>query len=122
VTHYRNGRAFEHRVRAELEADGYRTQLAPGSKGPADIWAGKAGEWLFVSVKRTNGVIRPAERKALLDLAAWCYAPGKADTLAIVAFQPVPRKPIVYRQLTGIGPADWIPWTADRVIDKDGAA
>jgi Holliday junction resolvase len=108
VSHYRNGREFERRVKGALERDGYWVQLAPGSKG-VDAIAAKAGDWLVVSVKRTNGTIPPAEREALLDVARVVGAK------AIVAHQPIPRRPIQYRQLTGPGPKDWQPWTPDEV-------
>lgn len=109
MTHYRRGRAFEHRVKAALENDGYWAQLAPGSKG-IDIIANKHGQWLVVSVKRTNGTISPIERETLLDVAAICQA------LPIVAHQPEARRPIRYRQLTGPGPKQWLDWSPDEVF------
>jgi Holliday junction resolvase len=108
VSHYRTGREFERRVKGALERDGYWVQLAPGSKG-VDAVAIKPGQILLVSVKRTNGTIRPAERLALLVVA------GHTGGLPVVAHQPIPRRPIQYRRLTGPGPKDWQPWTPDEV-------
>jgi len=119
MTHYQNGRRFEIKVRDALQADGYVTQLAPGSKGAADLWAGKPGQWLFISIKRTNGLISPSERKALVDLANHCWHPA-VEVLPLVAYQPIPRKPIVFRHLTGIGPSDFALWTPDQI--EGGAA
>jgi Holliday junction resolvase len=108
VTHYRRGRTFEHKVKTALEADGYWTQLAPGSKG-VDAVAIKSGQILLVSVKRTNGTIPPAERAELLRVAAL------TGGVPVIAHQPIPRRPIQYRRLTGPGPKDWQPWTPDEV-------
>jgi Holliday junction resolvase len=114
MSNYANGAAFENRVGANLQADGYRWIRAAGSKGAADIWAAKPGQLLFVSVKRTKGNIGPAERAALVKLAASIRTPT-LETLPIVAHQPEPRKPIRWRLLTGTGPGDWVDWTPDQV-------
>jgi Holliday junction resolvase len=110
VTNYSNGRALEYAVIADLEADGYRCTRAAGSKGVADIVALKPGEVVLIQAKRTNPLLAPKERAALLDLATYLKA------VPIVAFRP-PRKPIEYRRLVGLGPRDWVPWVADRVMD-----
>jgi Holliday junction resolvase len=108
MTHYRRGRTFEHKVKAALEADGYWTQLAPGSKG-VDAVAIKPGQLLLVSVKRTNGTIPPAERAELLRIAEL------TGGVPVVAHQPQPRRPIKYRRLTGPGPREWVEFTPDEV-------
>lgn len=107
MTHYDNGRAFEYRVRDDLTKDGYDCIRAAGSKGKIDIIALKTGQVLFVQVKRTDGQIPPADRAELLRLARL------VDAVPLVAYQPVPRKPIAYRQLLGEGPKEWCSWVAD---------
>jgi Holliday junction resolvase len=111
TTNYSRGAAFERKVRAELESDGYGVQKAGGSKGAADLWAAKVGQLLMISVKKTNGQIPPKERAALFELAHRCGA------LPIVAYQPIPRKPIVYRLLTGTGSSQWEPFYLDEVVN-----
>lgn len=128
MSHYDNGRQFEYKVRNALASDGYETIRAAGSKGKVDLVAFKQipigpdvirmTVWdtathfrhlLFVQAKRRDGNIGPADRAELLRLARI------AGALPIVAHQPVPRKPIQYRRLTGTGPKDWQPWTPDEV-------
>ena len=107
-TNYQNGREKEYRVRDALQEDGYACFRAAGSKGKADILALKPGEILLVQVKKTNPQVSPAERAALLELAR--LTGGRP----IVAYKP-PRKPDVYRELTGPGPKDWQPFYTDEV-------
>jgi hypothetical protein len=114
MSHYRAGQEFAYLVRDALNADGYRTATLAASKGPADIWAVKPDQILFVQVKKTNPQLSPKERAALYELAIHCRG-GNREVLPIVAYQPAPRKPIMYRLLTGIGPGDWEPWTPDEV-------
>ena len=109
MSNYSNGSAFERRVAVDLERDGYACMRAAGSKGAADLIALKPGQVLLVQCKRTNGQLPPHERRALTELAA------RVAAIAVVAFQPVPRKPIEYRQLTGAGPKEWVRWVADEV-------
>jgi Holliday junction resolvase-like predicted endonuclease len=109
VTQYARGAAFERRVQAELEAEGYATIRSAGSHSPVDIIAVKHGQVLWVQVKRRSGTIPPADRVALLDLATRTHPLARA----IVAHQPIPRLPIRYRQLTGPGPKDWVDFTPD---------
>ena len=119
MTNYTNGRWFEYKVRDALTADGYEVIRSAGSKGKVDLVAFKQWsasdnhfQWhmLFVQCKRTDGNIGPDDRAELLRLARIVYA------LPIVAHQPVPRKPIQYRRLTGPGPKDWQQWTPDEVM------
>lgn len=109
MTNYTTGRSLEYKVRDNLEADGYQCIRAAGSKGKADIVALKPGETLLVQVKTSNPQLTPTDRKALLELARLTGA------IPIVAWKPT-RKPIVYRELLGVGPRDWRPWFADRVV------
>jgi Holliday junction resolvase len=117
VSHYRAGRDKEYKVRDHLTDNGYEIIRAAGSKGKVDLVAFKAWlpsgpsshHMLFVQVKRTGGTIPPADRAELLRLARIARA------LPIVAYQPLPRRPLQYRRLTGPGPKDWQPWTPDEV-------
>jgi Holliday junction resolvase len=119
MNHYRAGRDKEYKVRDHLADNGYEIIRAAGSKGKVDLvafkaWAHIQPAWmyahmLFVQVKRTGGTIPPADRAELIRLA------GIARALPIVAYQPLPRRPLQYRRLTGPGPKDWQPWTPDEV-------
>lgn len=104
---YQRGRTFEWKVRDALQEDGYDVLRSAGSKTKIDLVAIKPGQILFIQCKRTNGQIPPAEREKLVLLAKYVNA------LALVASQPVPRKPLVYRRLTGFGPKDWVGWSPD---------
>lgn len=101
MTNYRNGSDFERKVRGSLEDDGYECVRAAGSKGKIDVVAMKPGQLLFIQIKRHMGQIPPADRAELLRLAAMVGA------IPLVAYQPIPRKPIAYRELLGPGPKDW---------------
>lgn len=109
MSNYSDGRRFEYKVRDALAADGYFLIRAAGSKGLIDLVAFKPGQMLFVQAKRRDGNIGPGSRGALMDLAAMVNA------IPLVAHQPLPRRPIQYRRLTGTGPKDWQPWTPDEV-------
>lgn len=106
MTNYDNGRAHEYRTMHRLTADGYTVFRMAGSHSPADVIAIKPGQILFVQCK-LNGIIPPAERKELVDLAA-ILAPW--NSLPIVA---VGRRR--FWRLTGYGPKDREPWTPDEV-------
>jgi len=105
---YKNGAAAEYRIQTDLETDGYACLRAAGSHGKADIIALKPGQILLVQVKRSNPQLTPADRNALLELARI------TGGLPIVAYKP-PRKPVIYRQLTGLGPKDWRPFHTDQI-------
>ena len=119
MTQYSQGRSFEYKIRDALRDDGYEVIRSAGSRSAVDLvafkrWAYVGPGWLhhhmlFVQCKRRDGNIGPDDRAELLRLA------NMAGTLPIVAHQPVPRKPIRYRRLTGTGPKDWQPWTPDEV-------
>jgi holliday junction resolvase Hjr len=117
VSRYRAGRDFEYKVRDNLTADGYEVIRAAGSKGPVDLVAFKGGmqrgtwhsQLLFIQAKRRDGTISPADRAELLRVA------GIVNAYPIVAHQPIPRRPIRYRQLTGPGPKQWLEWFPDEV-------
>lgn len=105
MNNYHRGRRLEWEIQADLEGAGYETIRAASSKGIADVAAFKPGQTVFVQAK-TNGRIPPAERVALLRLAA--MVPG---ALAIVASRPK----VTYRRLTGPGPRDWVAWVPDEI-------
>jgi hypothetical protein len=117
---YIRGRAKEYRCQEDLEAEGYETLRASGSKGKADIIAWNNIHHRHIQVKSestpTNGTY-PAERKVLascpcpdtdtLELWVWTYnlngpkrggwrakylvtGPSTYETLLQVS---VPRKP-----------------------------
>jgi Holliday junction resolvase len=105
VNHYARGRAHEYAVRDALEAEGFWCARAAGSKGKADIVALRAGERpVLVQVKAGGPQVSPAEREALYGAAVL------AGALPVVAHKPF-RAEITYRELTGFGPKDWVPWS-----------
>ena len=110
MTNYRNGRDFEWAVRDALIDDGYWVTRSAGSKTKVDLVAVKPGEVLFVQAKR-DGKISPAERTALLELAA--MLPGVAAP--ILAYRTGRPAHVVYALLLGPGPKDRCPWIPDEV-------
>ena len=110
---YSDGRKLEYRVQADLEADGYWTIRAPGSKGKADVVAFKPGpEILFVQCK-ISGDMGPDERAALVELAARFGAvPIKARWVKVGRA----ARTVEFRELTGPGPREWRPWSADHAM------
>ncbi|MGW4121041.1 restriction endonuclease [Nocardia sp. NPDC004711] len=113
MTNYRQGRGLEYEVRDHLQAQGYDVLRSAGSKGAADLVGFKVGEIVFVQCKR-SGTCPPAERVALLRLA------GLVAGVPLIASRP-PRQRIHYRRLTGAGPKDWLPWTADETASGEPA-
>jgi hypothetical protein len=115
VSGYSDGRKLEYATQASLEADGYWTIRAPASKGKADVVALKPGlvnEILFVQCKLDGGM-GPAERFDLLKLAT------EFDAIALCARwvkEGRAARMVEFRQLTGPGPRDWQPWTANHAL------
>lgn len=103
MTNYARGRRLEWDAQHALAEAGYETIRAASSKGIADVVGFKTGQTVFVQAK-TNGTIPPAERVALLRLAA--MVPG---ALALV----VSRPRATFRRLTGPGPKQWERWSPD---------
>jgi Holliday junction resolvase-like predicted endonuclease len=62
------GRRAEHRAQKKLEALGYLTMRAAGSKGPIDIIAWAHGTLRFISVKSGTKYVSAIEREALQNL------------------------------------------------------
>lgn len=67
--HYRNGRAFEYRVRTRLRNNGFHVFRMAGSKTKVDMFVARPGELLIVQCKR-SGALPPAEWNELFDLCA----------------------------------------------------
>ena len=67
--HYRNGRAFEYRVRTQLRDAGFLVLRMAGSKTKVDMIAVRPGELLVIQCKR-SGALPPAEWNALYEIAA----------------------------------------------------
>ena len=101
---YEDGRRVEWAVVHDLQENGYETTRAASSKGVADVIAIKAGQVLLVNVKRTTPP-GPAERADLLRVAAMLPGVG----VPLVALKPF-RQALTYRLLTGVCPAEWVPW------------
>ena len=102
---------FERRVRTELEADGYWTMRAAGSRGAVDVLAVKPGQVLGIQSKLSNPLLPPSERFALL---AWATRCGGVPLVAS-RVRHGRGSVVVYRRLTGPGPADFVPWVSDEV-------
>lgn len=66
---YKNGRAFEYRIRDRLKSAGYFAMRSPGSVGPFDVLALRAGEIVMVECK-LDGVCGVAQWNRLYDFAA----------------------------------------------------
>jgi Holliday junction resolvase len=67
--HYRNGKAFQNRIRHNLIDHGYRIIESAGSKGKIDILAGRPGLRLAVQCK-IRGALGTDEWNQLLEWAA----------------------------------------------------
>lgn len=84
------GRRAEHRAQRILEAAGYVTGRAAGSKGPWDVLAFNCNGWRVISVKSGTKYASEAEKEALklLPLPANC-------TREVWRFPDRCRQPIV---------------------------
>jgi Holliday junction resolvase len=121
VSGYSDGRKLEYAAMASLEADGYWCIRAAGSKGHADIVAikpgpvlGMAAEILVVQCK-VSGIMGPAERKTLVALARDLGATAVCARWAPAG--PRGGRAAEFRELTGPGPKDWRPWSADYALE-----
>jgi len=97
---------------------GYTCLRSSGSKGAVDVvavaepvWVGGSDyerDFLAVQCKLTDPLISPKERNAVLKWAQWAGARplvanwAKHETTGLMA--------VHFRQLTGPGPGDWLPW------------
>lgn len=111
------GARVERQVRILLEGCGYDCIRSAASKGAVDIvavapfrWLGLAQQLgcrlLFIQCKLSNPNIGPAERLRLTGLAL------RAGALPIVAYKGKQGRfrPLMFRELTGPGPKDWVAW------------
>lgn len=114
MTAYRRGADFERAVCTALRAEGYTVVRSAGSRSIVDVVALRPGVVVLIQAKR-DGRCSPGERAELLRAAA-CI-----EAVPVVAYR-LPRKGILYRRLTGTGPRDFEPWTADRTADGDSGA
>jgi hypothetical protein len=112
VSGYAAGVRVEHAVIHDLEANGYGCTRAASSKGICDVMAIKPGQILLVNVKKTTPP-GPAERAELWRRACQLNTPEYRIAWPIVALGPASK--VTYRELTGVGPQQWQPWTPDEV-------
>ena len=125
TNHYRAGRRVEIMIADQLGENGYDVVLSSVSKGAADLVAFHDGEILFVQVKKSHKThATPAERRELLRLAERV---GRSAWAIVAHRQPHPenarRMVTVYRELTGPGPREWVPWVPRNQIGAvDGIA
>lgn len=110
MSRYRRGADAERSLVLQLRADGYYAARAASSKGVADIIAIKTGQVLFIQVKTGGSRETPAERRALLDLAACLPGVG----VAVIADNPQRRNGRLWR-LTGPGPRQREPFSIDEL-------
>jgi hypothetical protein len=121
VSGYSDGRKLEYAALASLKADGYWVIRAAGSKGIADLIAlkppeddGPVGEVVFVQCKLT-GILSPDERMALWSLGRRFWG---VPLCARWVKDGRAARTVEFRQLTGPGPKDWQPWTADHALEE----
>jgi Holliday junction resolvase len=77
-TAYARGRAFEYRVKGDLERHGFIVIRSPQSRSPFDLVALRVGVVLMIQCK-SHGVLSPSEWNSLLDVGA------KADATCLLA-------------------------------------
>lgn len=78
-TNYRNGAAFEHQVRKDMEENGYAVMRSAGSHSPADLLALRKGRVTLAIQCKRNGRLDPGEWNEFCD---WCELAGAAPILA----------------------------------------
>lgn len=97
ATHYQHGRAFEYRIKKDLEGRGYYCVRAAGSHSKIDVAAIKGEVAAFVQCK-ADGNISPQEWATLYEV---CKAPNFLPVVASkttsgkIAYHLIdtPRKP-----------------------------
>lgn len=121
MNNYAKGRRVEQEVIDLLGARGYDCVRSAGSKGAADVVAFHDDEACLIQVKAGASILPgPAERRELLRMSD-----RSSRFFALVAFkEPNPddrrRKRIVFRELTGPGPKDHVPWIPRARRTDDG--
>ncbi len=93
MSNYRLGADLERAARTHLDRDGYITLRSAGSRTPIDLVAFKAGQILFVQVKRT-GALPVRDWNRLYDLAV------ELDAVPLLATGPG-RAQLAFHRLTG---------------------
>lgn len=73
MTAYSDGRKLEYAAQEALEAEGYITMRAAGSRGAVDVLGFKQGQILIVQCK-LDGYLTPAERTKVYGLAVMIAA------------------------------------------------
>jgi Holliday junction resolvase len=91
---YGSGVYYEKRTAAALVKDGYAVIESRGSHGPADLWAAKPGQLLFVQVKKGDATLADQWLNELYALAR------TAGGIAILADWPT-RGKLRLRQIIG---------------------
>lgn len=106
TNHYARGARVENQVRDHLGERGYDVVRSAGSKGKIDLVAFNDHELCFIQVKITDGQTSPAERRELIRQAT------RAGACPLVAFKEKVgnRVHIRFRELTGVGPREYVPW------------
>jgi Holliday junction resolvase len=94
MTRRGQGDYYEHRAAVALELEGYVVLRSPGSLGPFDLAAMKAGEILLVQVKKGSARLGSDWLNDLFEAAQI------AGAKAIVADFPIPRRPVRWRLVT----------------------
>lgn len=107
---YSQGRDVEYAVIDDLKANGFACLRAASSKGVADVVGVRNGLVVLVNVKRTT-MPGPADRAALLALTM-----GHPHLVALVALKPF-RQELRFRELCGVGPYEWRPWSPVSVAE-----
>ena len=110
MSRYRRGADAERHLVLQLRLDGYFAVRSAGSKSSCDVIAIKPGQVLFIQVKAGVGRESPAERRALLDLAACLPGVG----VPVIADNPQRRDGALWR-LTGPGPRQREPFSIDQI-------
>jgi hypothetical protein len=99
---YSRGRAFEYRVKADLESKGFSCERSPMSRGPADITGVRGDEKVYCQCKFTGPKADTAEcKRGHLPPVEWNLLYAKAyleDAKPVVAFNTTKGK-ITYRLL-----------------------
>jgi Holliday junction resolvase len=98
VSGYAKGTRFEHKVRDDLETNGYAVVRAAGSKGgtKADLLGFKPGQLLLVQCKRTGKTLPAEEWNRLVEVASWI--PG---AVALWAEKGPRGQAVAYTRLLG---------------------
>jgi len=124
VTAYRRGVRAEKFVVERLSDDGYVCIESRGSHGPADVWAAKVGELLFIQVKLASGSDWPLSHGAWNALREAARLAGAIPVVAIVTpGRPHHPPAIACRKITGRHAERSQLWPSEPfVIDVAGAA